>query len=73
MCNHGQWGQQEQPGLEPQRGRWEQWERRLLSQPRHAVRGSPHQTLPACAVLRSHLQGMFFRTVRMLEAGMKPV
>ncbi len=22
---------------------------------------------------RSHLQGMFFRTVRMLEAGMKPV
>lgn len=27
--------------------------------------------IPLCC--RSHLQGMFFRTVRMLEAGMKPV
>lgn len=31
-------------------------------------------TLPCLRVaLRSHLQGMFFRTARMLESGMKPV
>lgn len=26
-----------------------------------------------CVASRSHLQGMFFRTARMLEAGIKPV
>lgn len=30
-------------------------------------------TLRCTSALRSHLQGMFFRTARMLEAGIKPV
>lgn len=31
------------------------------------------QSCTLCPPLSSHLQGMFFRTVKMLESGMKPV